>query len=687
MTTPSDKPQKSPVKIRFKELADGCKSIYLDIYFNGKRKYEFLKLYIHPGNEEDVVLANAEAMRMAEEIRQERITQLSAKEEPTVSSPTSAIPATTVGASGDEPDDKTAKARARAKRTTREPVTLRAKTLKDGRESLYLDIYFKGERKYEFLKMYCVPGETEANAILRRSAERIRQERMAELEKKAAAETPETEESEKKKKLKPQVLLAWRLLRNGDKSYYLYIRYGDNREKHCCEALQLYVAKDASEAEAKRIKAKARAIKREREEELRNGTYFQRPSLREPMDHMYDVDHYKEFKAKRQAKTEIEAVEVERKHNSRSKEPVRIRFKKLANGSTSIYLAINVNGKRTYDYLKLYLIPETDQAAKLQNKQTMEAAYAIKAQRIIQITNGTAGIKKDVRAKMRLLDWLVIYRDFKMRKGRYGIKNWADTFIAAVKRYPVGKNTTLAEIDRQWLTDFMLFLMNDYVTYKNTRLTYGTVDNYLRCLKAALTLAVDEGILQSNPMIGFDRSHLKGSAKVREYLTVEEVKKLIDTPCNRPEVKHAFLFSCFCGLRISDVKALKWENVVEEDGCQWLKVTQKKTRRPLMVPLSAQALRWMPERGEAKDEDSIFPPLPENMRALEKWSKDAGIKKHVTFHVSRHTFATMEITLGADLYTTSKLLGHTNVKTTQIYAKIINSKKVDAVSLLDGAFD
>lgn len=155
METLPDKRQKSPVKIRFKQLADGCKSIYLDTYLNGKRKYEFLKLYIHPEADSEAQLANAEAMRMAEEMRSERLSQLGIEE---------AASQADTQEREDTTEEQTAKARVRAKRTSREPVTIRAKDLKDGRQSLYLDIYFRGERKYEFLKLYTVPGEDAANA-------------------------------------------------------------------------------------------------------------------------------------------------------------------------------------------------------------------------------------------------------------------------------------------------------------------------------------------------------------------------------------------------------------------------------------------------------------------------------------------------------------------------------------------
>ena len=679
MKSPSEKAKKSPVRIRFKDLADGCRSIYLDIYFKGKRKYEFLKLYIHPGTDEDTVLANAEAMRMAEDVRRERLAELGeADAAPAPSTPKVETPA----------DEKTAKARVKARRASREPVTVRAKDLKDGRQSLYLDIYFRGERKYEFLKLYTTPGDEDGNAAVMQRANAIREERMAEIVKPTPKENAaEEEKTEKKVKHKFKVLLAWRLLRNGDKSFYLYIHYGENGEQRCCEPLYLYAPADASEAEVKRIKAKAKAVKREREEELRNGTYIPRPSAREPKNVFDDTDHYKEFRAMRRAETQVQAVTTELKRNSKSKEPVRIRFKKLANGSVSVYLAINVNGRRTYDYLKLYLVPETDQTAKLQNRQTMEAVYAIKAQRILQITNGAAGIKKDLRNKMRLVDWLKIYQDRQVNKGKRGAKRWVRTMIFVIEGYDGGKDATLADIDHQWLTDFMIYLMNDYVTYKKTKLTNGTVDNYLRCLKAAFNVAVEEGIMPANPMLALDRSHLKGTTYEREFLSVDEVKKLIDTPCRRPDIKGAFLFSCFCGLRISDVRSLQWKHVVTAGGKMYLKITQFKTRRPLTIPLSRQALRWMPERGNAGEDEYIFPPLSKNMTVLDDWAKEAGINKHVTFHVSRHTFATMELTMGADIYTTSKLLGHTSVATTQIYAKVINSKKEEAVSLLDGAFE
>ena len=145
----------------------------------------------------------------------------------------------------------------------------------------------------------------------------------------------------------------------------------------------------------------------------------------------------------------------------------------------------------------------------------------------------------------------------------------------------------------------------------------------------------------------------------------------------------------FYGLRISDVKRLQWKDVFIDKGQYRLAVSMKKTKEPIYLPLSSEALKWMPERGDKTPDDTVFdlPSGNEINRLLKPWAKAAGISKRFSFHTSRHTFATMMLTLGADLYTTSKLLGHADVKMTQVYAKIINKKKDEAVNLVNGLFD
>jgi len=144
------------------------------------------------------------------------------------------------------------------------------------------------------------------------------------------------------------------------------------------------------------------------------------------------------------------------------------------------------------------------------------------------------------------------------------------------------------------------------------------------------------------------------------------------------------LFSCFCGIRAIDLEQLRWKYIFQDQG-QWrLGIVQQKTGEVLYSPLSQQAVKWLPERGE--DDALVFPKVSDRLKLgdyLKIWMAAAGIKKKITFHCARHTFATMMLTIGADIYTTSKLMGHTSVRSTQIYAKIVDEAKDKAVNLAD----
>lgn len=397
---------------------------------------------------------------------------------------------------------------------------------------------------------------------------------------------------------------------------------------------------------------------------------------------------------------------AKKKKPVKAKEPIRIRFKELANGNQSIYLDCYTNGKRSYEFLKLYLIPETDEAAKNQNRNTLQAANAIKAQRLISLTNEGAGIKSNPQlSKIPLTDWFEIFVKKQRERGlsEATLQNY-QKFKAVLTQFK--KHTArLCDIDKAFYLSFIQFLKNDYKGGSGRkkegpdkkksetaprRLTPTSIRSYCTMLNAVLNGAVKAGIMVENPFRRLDTADkVRSEPSTREYLSIDEVKRLISTPCNRPEVKQAYLFACFCGLRISDVEGLTWGSIVEVDGMKQIEMKMHKTRLQLYLPLSAQAEQWMPERGNAKPTDAIFPGMPSRYctyRNLQTWAKAAGITKRVSFHTSRHTFATMMLTLGADLYTTSKLLGHTKITTTQIYAKIVDAKKVEAVNLVNRIF-
>ena len=359
------------------------------------------------------------------------------------------------------------------------------------------------------------------------------------------------------------------------------------------------------------------------------------------------------------------------------KEPVKVRTKKLADGSESYYLDIYVDGKRQYEFLKLYRLPEINARVKEQNRATLAAVETIKSKRIIELTNNKAGLKNTSgRSKMLLSDWMKSFYEEQKRRGVRGVK-LLGTVRNLISTY-IGKNKIrMGDIDKNFCVAFIRWLQSEYKT------TWGN--------PLALNAAVRADIIPENSFMSLTPTErIKVPESKREFLTVDEIKTLIATECPREDVKRAYLFACYCGLRLSDIYALRWRDL-SKDGEQWrASVVMKKTTTPIFLPLSSQAMKWLPERGDAPDDGKVFDGLiaePNINKVLAKWVKAAGITKKITYHTSRHSFATMMLTLGADLYTTSKLLGHSNVKTTQIYAKIVDSKKVEAVNLVDGVFD
>lgn len=364
---------------------------------------------------------------------------------------------------------------------------------------------------------------------------------------------------------------------------------------------------------------------------------------------------------------------------------MRLRFKELKGGNKSIYLDIYVDGKRRYEFLKLFLVPEISPEMRERNEYTLKAANAIRSQRILDITNQKVTVEMSDQAKQPLIEWLDEYEKAGTAKGHLSLTNHINNVKGTLLRYC--PKIRLGEVDKEFIKGYIHYLENTNTRKTKKPLAKSTILNYCVFIKAAINYAVEMGVLTNNPLEAYDWSSIKGEQRKKEYLTIEEVHKLKDTDCRHKGVKRAFLFACFCGLRYSDLKALQWGDVVEENGKRHIEVRQQKTGRVVYIPLSRQAESFMPqERGQTEEHLFNLPSDNACNAVLEKWCETAGVSKHVTFHVSRHTFATMALTAGADIYTTSQLMGHSDVETTQVYGKIVDKKKVDAVFMIDKLF-
>ena len=370
--------------------------------------------------------------------------------------------------------------------------------------------------------------------------------------------------------------------------------------------------------------------------------------------------------------------------STQAKEPIRLRSKKLANGNLFLYLDFYRDGKREYEFLKLYLVPEKTKADKIKDEETLRTANAIKAQKIVALQNEEHGFTVSGKSKIKFIDFMVVQAKNYEERGSYAYAQSIRNSIYHLRKYK-GDAVTLRQVDKAYLLGYIDFLNTTGGKY-NKSLSDAAKALYFDVVVIALNKAVKDEIIPTNPAhkINYKDRPQQGEA-TKQYLTFEEVKALVATPCKYEVLKQAFLFACFCGLRYSDIKWLEWGKIQKiKSGEMQVEIKQQKTGEPLYLPLSANALQWLPERGLAKDSDKVFalPHVSTVEKFLPIWAKDAGINKHITFHVSRHTNATLMLSFGADIYTVSKLLGHTNVKTTQIYAKIVDENKRKAVNLI-----
>ena len=372
---------------------------------------------------------------------------------------------------------------------------------------------------------------------------------------------------------------------------------------------------------------------------------------------------------------------------------VTLRTKPVSKGRQSYYLDIYKDGQRKYEFLKLYLVPATNEAAKIQNANTEQAAKAIRNQRELEIIQGKGGLAPVSNSKLLLLDWMEEYRKIKLVTGQSNERALSvEKVIAHLKAY-AGEKTKLSAVDSDFCKGFVAYLGNA-TSGKHTQnpkpLASSTANAYFQLFTSALNEAVRQKKIATNPVLYLsreDKKPIKAEKSNRTFLTIEEVKQLAATDFKNESIKQAFLFACFTGLRISDIRNLTWGNIVERNGSFFVTITMQKTREPLTIKLNKQAAKWLPQKNATKEvfDLPVYNAIINDK--LKRWAKKAGIEKSLCFHMSRHTFATMELTLGADLYVVSKLLGHNDVSVTQIYADIINKKREEAVDLMDSAFE
>jgi integrase len=255
--------------------------------------------------------------------------------------------------------------------------------------------------------------------------------------------------------------------------------------------------------------------------------------------------------------------------------------------------------------------------------------------------------------------------------------NWISAYNY-LKAFTSG-NLKFADLNERFCNEFKEYLLTTKSNKSNkVTLAQNSAVSYFNKLKATLKQAYKDGYLPND--LNAKIEPIKQAETRRNFLTIEELNSLVKMECNNPLLKRAALFSALTGLRFSDIKNLVWGEVeyIEGNG-YFIQFKQQKTKGVEMMPISEQAYNFLGERKEPTNK--VFEGLTysayEN-KHLYQWIGAAGITKDITFHCFRHTFATLQLSKGTDIYTVSKMLGHRELKTTQIYAKIIDQTKREA---------
>lgn len=340
-------------------------------------------------------------------------------------------------------------------------------------------------------------------------------------------------------------------------------------------------------------------------------------------------------------------------------ESVTLREKSLKDGRKSLYLDYYAKGERKYEFLRLYYDPKNSE----EKKRVKKLANAIRSQREVDIQNNKFGFESS--SDILFIPYARSQDNTKI------IKHLLNVY---------GEKTMLSDLDKASITKFKKYL-------EGLPLKQNTKADYWVRFAVILHRAEKEGYYDCKEFSKVEG--IKREETERPYLVIDEIHAVANAELLEGEdnVRRMFMFSCCTGLRLSDVLNLKWGDIEQEGDNYRIIFRQVKTKGQEYMDMSPSALDWLPERG--KDTDHVFKHIsqPAVFKHLQTISGKAGLKKHISFHVARHSFACMMIDLNVDLYTISKLLGHRNIQTTQIYAKIRDKQKKEAVAKIPSFVD
>jgi len=367
---------------------------------------------------------------------------------------------------------------------------------------------------------------------------------------------------------------------------------------------------------------------------------------------------------------------------------VHLRSKAIANGKQSLYLDFYppVKGKdgrftrREFLNRYLYSKPKNDDERRI-NKENKHFAESVRLKREREILNEIDGLYNASNKSKDFIEFFDKCVENRMNNNdNYG--NWKSA-ANYLKAY-TGGYCKMGDITDIFCNDFKRYLLTTkkLKTIRNLKLSQNAASSYFNKFCAAVTEAVNARLINEDPIKFLDR--IKDEETIREFLTEEELQKLMNTECDAPEWKRICMFAGLSGLRWSDMENLRWCDIQRTGDNYFIYRMQKKTNISINHPISDTAVSLLGPFGSALGK--IFEGLEysaHNNEIIQEWVNRAGINKKISMHNFRHTYATILLNKGVDILTVSKLLGHKDIRTTMRYAKVLTQTKIDAANLID----
>lgn len=383
---------------------------------------------------------------------------------------------------------------------------------------------------------------------------------------------------------------------------------------------------------------------------------------------------------------------------------VEIKEKKLKAGNRSLYLEYYEPGFRKKESLGLYLVPDDAPNAKRINAETYAKAVEIQSERILNPPKFDEPKKDAMDKRAKTLTWLGWCDEYiawseacgnckKMMQHKAVVRKRIAAYLKKSKQ----PNLLLKDVTKEDV-DGLFNYMRKYRNRRQIKINDGKLAEYTLLLfeetiKALFNRAVRENLIKFNPIHSLTKGQrFHAPDKHREFLTSEELTRFLavkTASVNERTVQLAFGLSAMTGLRLGDMQHLRWCDIKDIDGTPTICITQRKTKRPVSIPLNELAQSLLPTRNDEDSNGLVFHLVKKSdnvSKYVRRIKNKALIEKDLTYHCSRHTTATLAITAGADISSVKAVLGHGSVISTEVYAKVNLEKKIEAVNLMDGVF-